>query len=64
MTNFRAYSGLRDRCNADLQITSYGFPAFPIAEAYYNRLKQLPHWEECNAKGIEGFKQFAAGKLQ
>ncbi|XP_022705046.1 glutathione S-transferase 1-like isoform X1 [Varroa jacobsoni] len=47
-----------------LEITSYGFPAFPIAEAYYNRLKQLPHWEECNAKGIEGFKQFAAGKLQ
>ncbi|OQR76300.1 glutathione S-transferase 1 [Tropilaelaps mercedesae] len=46
-----------------LEITAYGFPGFPTAEAYYNRLKKLPHWEECNAKGIESFKQFAAGKI-
>ncbi|XP_028968286.1 glutathione S-transferase 1 isoform X2 [Galendromus occidentalis] len=45
-----------------LEVTSYGFPGFPKAEAYYNRVKQLPHWDECHAKGIEGFKQFLASK--
>jgi glutathione S-transferase len=45
-----------------LDVTGYGFAGFPKIEAYYNRLKQLPHWDECNAKGIEGFKQLIASK--
>lgn len=44
------------------EVTSYSLAGFPKVEAYYKRVKQLPHWDECNAKGVEGFKQFFDSK--